>query len=468
MKNISKQRNSIKGALFGVAVGDALGGPVEFMSPEAIAQNYGRVSSMIGGGWLNLAPGEITDDTQMTLCVAEGIVESPGAPIEGIGRRFIQWANSGPKDIGGACASSISNARRMGGRTYPVPEMWQTAAELTQREAGRPVEGNGALMRTIFPGLYYRDHYQAEGWAIRIGKMTHAGSRSDEACILYTRMVNLATASESRPQDAQGVREFLMEHCRAVPEYAAAVKASIVTPASGGYVVDSMRIAVGSVANTGSFEEAVVEAVNLGGDADTNGAITGGLAGAWYGYDAIPEAWIAALAPDVRDTLNRLADAAVAVREGAIMDNVNISITPTEYVIASCNGCFARNYRTDDNRIGAFGEYAQDIYDVRIGSLVAHLCPKCLAVLEQQARHAQRNRALPEVFAIVKGSDFAPQIVKGKMEIVDDDINRVIVKIDAFTEKIYTFKTDDVQDFIFDTQAEAEARLVELTACPGE
>lgn len=146
--------------------------------------------------------------------------------------------------------------------------------------------------------------------------MTHAGPRSNEACILFTRMVNLATASESRPQDAQSVRDFLAEHCQAVPEYAAAVKASIVTPASGGYVVDSMRIAVGSIATTGSFEEAVIEAVNLGGDADTNGAITGGLAGAWYGYDAIPEAWIAALAPDVRETLNRLADAAVAAREG--------------------------------------------------------------------------------------------------------------------------------------------------------
>lgn len=307
--------NSIKGALYGVAVGDALGGPCEFMTREAIAQNYGRVSDMIGGGWLNLAPGEITDDTQMTLCVAEGIVEDPVDPIEAIGRRFIQWASSGPKDIGGACASSINNAKRLGGAS-PTAEMWMCAGELTQARGGRPVEGNGALMRTVYPGLFYADHYRSETWASQIGRMTHTGHRSNEACILFTRMVNLLTTSESRPQDAQSVRDFLAEHCQAVPEYAAAVKASIVTPASGGYVVDSMRIAVGSIATTASFEEAVIEAVNLGGDADTNGAITGGLAGAWYGYDAIPEAWIAALAPDVRETLNRLADAAVAAREG--------------------------------------------------------------------------------------------------------------------------------------------------------
>ena len=219
MKNNSKQRNSIAGALFGVAVGDALGGPVEFMSPEDIIRRHVCVSDMIGGGWLNLAPGEITDDTQMTLCVAEGIVENPTAPIEAIGRLFIQWANSGPKDIGGACRSSISNAKRLGGAlrgTSPTAEMWEHAGKLTQDQSGRPVEGNGALMRTVYPGLFYANPIQAELWAWRIGKMTHAGPRSNEACKIYSRMVHLATASESRPQDAQSVRDFLAEHCRAV------------------------------------------------------------------------------------------------------------------------------------------------------------------------------------------------------------------------------------------------------------
>lgn len=149
------------------------------------------------------------------------------------------------------------------------------------------------------------------------------------------------------------------------------------------------------------------------------------------------------------------------------MGDVKISIIPTEHVIASCNGCFARNFRTDDSRIGGVGEYVQDLYDVRIGSFVACLCPKCLGVLEQQARHARQNRALPEVFAIVKGGDFRPQVVKGKMEIVDTGA-RVIVRVDALTENVHTFKTEDIQDFIFDNKAEAEARLVELSARPAE
>ena len=143
------------------------------------------------------------------------------------------------------------------------------------------------------------------------------------------------------------------------------------------------------------------------------------------------------------------------------MDDVRISIAPTEHTIASCNGCFAQNYKSDH----MISKYVQDLYDVRIGSTVLRLCPNCLGVLEQKAGHMLRNRALPEVFAIVKGNGFSLQIVKGKMENIDAGA-RVIVKIDALTESVYTFKTEDIQRFIFDTQSEAEAQLAELTTHP--
>lgn len=306
-------KKRIAGALFGVAVGDALGGPVEFMGPDQIAAKYGRLDRMVGGGWLHLQPGEITDDTQMTLCVAEGIVEAPDDPVPAIGRRFIAWADAGPKDIGAACAHSIYNAQHAAGAS-PNAEQWEEAAKATERAQGRPVEGNGALMRTVYPALYYSGHLQAVLTAQRIAKMTHAGFRSTEACALYVRMVHLLTASESQ---AESPREFLAEHCRAVPGYyEAATRPDVVQGRLGGWVVDAMRIAVGSVATTDSFKEAVITAVNLGGDADTNAAITGGLAGAWYGYDAIPAEWIAAMAPDVRETLIRLTNAAYEARRG--------------------------------------------------------------------------------------------------------------------------------------------------------
>ena len=302
----------IAGALFGVAVGDALGGPVEFMNPAAIAAEHGRVDRMIGGGWLRLRPGEITDDTQMTLCVARGIVEAPEAPIQAIGRQFIQWADSDPKDIGAACAGSIWNAKRIGG-PEPTAEVWEAAGEATQAAQGRPVEGNGALMRTVYPGLFY-DTDEAHTWASKIAHMTHAGPRSTEACELYASMVNLLTAPAGYPQGIQTPQEFLAQSCAAIPEDLEAAQSGSAAHVSGGYVVDSMRIAVACVAGTRSFKEAVVSAVNLGGDADTNAAITGGLAGAWYGYDAIPPEWIECLDTDIREELGGLAGRAYSRR----------------------------------------------------------------------------------------------------------------------------------------------------------
>ena len=83
-------QDRIRGALYGVAVGDALGAPLEFMTAEEILAKYGApVREMVGGGWLSVVPGEVTDDTQMTLAVAEGIAENPENPIPAIGRRFI-------------------------------------------------------------------------------------------------------------------------------------------------------------------------------------------------------------------------------------------------------------------------------------------------------------------------------------------------------------------------------------------
>lgn len=303
-------RDRIAGALYGVAVGDALGGPLEFMSAAEINRQHGWVSTMLGGGWLGLRPGETTDDTAMTLAVAEGIMERPEAPIQSIGHRFIQWAESGPKDIGGACAGSIRNAKRIGGGA-PTADDWENAAAAYQLQVAAPVEGNGALMRTVYPALYYPNNAKAEYWAMKTAKMTHAGFRSTEACILYSRMVNLIIASKSEPQ---GPREFLKEHCEAVKEYRDAATSKEVAPAAGGWVVDSMRIAVSSTANTLSFREAVTMAVNLGGDADTNGAITGGLAGAIYGFQAIPMEWVSSLSKSDRERLDAAVEAAVKSR----------------------------------------------------------------------------------------------------------------------------------------------------------
>ena len=273
----------IRGALYGVAIGDALGGPLEFMSAAEIRQKHGRVTEMIGGGWLSLKPGETTDDTAMTLAVAEGILENPRDPYQAIGRRFIEWYRSGPKDIGNACRSSIQNAIDNGGD-------WWEAAHQTQARQRYPVEGNGALMRTIYPALYYTDKHDRQLYARGIALMTHAGKESTDLCEQY------------------------------VEEVHATIKGEILfwrLPISKptGYVVDSYNVAVNSITNNINFEESLIEAVNRGGDADTIGAICGGLAGAMYGYSSIPERWIIFLNEDLRKQLDRLAEAAYAQHE---------------------------------------------------------------------------------------------------------------------------------------------------------
>lgn len=289
------KRNRIKGALYGVAIGDALGGPLEFMSKEQIKRKHGTVTEMIGGGWLNLAPGEVTDDTQMTVAVIDGILQNPEKPIEAIGRNFIQWYKSGPKDIGGTCSRAINEAMRRGGDS-PTYDNWMAAGQEVRRQSNGMNAGNGALMRTIYPALYYTDPKQAQTISVLIGNMTHFNDVSMASCDLYVDIVHKLIAGDT--------------------EVARKKIGSTVTTLKGhrnptGYVLDSLVYALTATTETASFDDAVIWAVNQGGDADTIGAIAGGLAGAIYGYEAIPQRWIDALSPDIKAILDHATDRAV-------------------------------------------------------------------------------------------------------------------------------------------------------------
>lgn len=304
---MKRLKDKIAGTLYGVVTGDALGAPLEFMSKEEISRKHGRVTEMIGGGWLNVMPGEVTDDTQMTLAVAEGITEDPDNPIQAIGKRFIAWAKSGPKDIGGTCSMSIRWAAFLGQNDAPDEAKWFEASKYTCKANGGRSGGNGALMRTVYPGLYYTDTTVAIETAGAIAQMTHWDKKSTEACNLYTEMIHLIIESVNKEQALQIIKDVLQGS-----EYGLKTRKQL-NPT--GYVVDSFNCALHSIAATGTFEEAIIEAANLGGDADTIAAITGGLAGAIYGYNEIPVRWIQTLDPGIRKQLDKLVDAAVKNRE---------------------------------------------------------------------------------------------------------------------------------------------------------
>lgn len=309
--------NKISGALYGVAAGDALGAPLEFMSAAEITRKYGSaVKDMIGGGWLNVEPGEVTDDTQMTIAAALAIAMHPEEPEPYAGQYFAEWAMGGPKDIGGTCRSAITNALQMMTQRPELKDckglapydLWARASQLTAEQNGHRSAGNGALMRTVYPGLYYPDRDRAADVADRIGLLTHWDDLSREACVLYTDMLHLITSSNKPTAELWDDAEKCLEGTKYQKVHQREVKPS-------GFVVDSFKCALWCIRNTKSFESALIKAVNLGGDADTIGAITGGLAGALYGYDAIPVRWRVMLDRKTRLTLSQLAGDAIISRQ---------------------------------------------------------------------------------------------------------------------------------------------------------
>lgn len=310
---VNIQRDKIAGALYGVAVGDALGAPLEFMSASEIKNKYGIVTDMIGGGYRDLKPGETTDDTAMTLAVAEGIIENPSNPIPCIGRKFIQWVESGPKDIGSICKMSIDNVRRLKGN-YFTSEQWSQAAQETNDFTGGMTAGNGALMRTIYPALFYTDEIKAYSITGLQNDMTHYSGESRYACMLYTKIIHYFLFSEtmnySNREKLIGLNSLLSMTLYNAYNLERDIRyIDIIKPNS--YVVNSFKYALYSLYYRGSFEDTLVAAVNFGGDADTIGAICGGMAGALYGFEAIPDRWTSALSDLDRRRIDFAIEAAI-------------------------------------------------------------------------------------------------------------------------------------------------------------
>ncbi|MCZ8523152.1 MULTISPECIES: ADP-ribosylglycohydrolase family protein [Paenibacillus] len=283
----------IRGGLYGLAAGDALGGTTEFMTRAEIRKQYGRLTEMIGGGVWDLEPGEVTDDTMMTLCVAEGILECPEDPMGAIGERFLAWYRSDPKDIGNIIRRAL---QRYEGN-------WFEAAFVTDQDLGGFSAGNGSLMRCLPAALIYSDRERMDAVTRMQSKMTHWDDRCSEACVLYNRMAyRLLQGEELRPVLASETAGTI---------YAQALAGE---PDCGptGYVEDTFRWVLHILNTTANFAEAVQEAANLGGDADTIGAIAGGLAGVHYGYSGIPAAYAGTLL--VKERLDELAERIAVIR----------------------------------------------------------------------------------------------------------------------------------------------------------
>ena len=302
-------RNLIKEALLGVAVGDALGVPVEFVSRGTRRDD--PVTGMREKGTHNQPAGTWSDDTSLTLCLAEMLCKPYS--LKTLAGYFINWkeyafytAGGYVFDIGIATSLAIQNMA--------------TGAE--PKSAGGKEEfsnGNGSLMRILPLVFYIKDKPIAERFSITrdVSSLTHGHIRSVIACFIYLEYARLLISGRDKVAAYEEMRasvaEFLAknEEC---PEdevnkfhrilelkvgnfdVAPLRNANIDEIYSTGYVVDTLEASLWCLLQTSTYKDAGLRAVNLGDDTDTTGAVTGGLAGLLYGNAAVPEEWLQVLA----------------------------------------------------------------------------------------------------------------------------------------------------------------------------
>jgi ADP-ribosyl-[dinitrogen reductase] hydrolase len=276
-------RDRALAALLGGAIGDALGATVEFMTPGEIRAQYGVLSDIQGGGWLKLAPGQVTDDTQMALCIARSI-DAGGWSVRDIAERFATWLKSRPVDVGNTCRRGIRRYLLDGSLAGP-------------RNDGDA--GNGAAMRMAPVAIAcLADSVLLEQWSLEQGHITHHHPLSDAACLLVGRLLHLACIGCSK--------ERMRRQALALTEEYRSFRFDPYRGLATAYVADTLQTVLHYFFSTRSFEECVVSTVNQGGDADTTGAIVGAIAGAYYGLSSIPQRWLKRLDPGVRDELEHL------------------------------------------------------------------------------------------------------------------------------------------------------------------
>jgi ADP-ribosyl-[dinitrogen reductase] hydrolase len=282
---LAERADRAAGVLVGMAAGDALGAGYEFQRPP-----FGDIA-MIGGGLGDFAPGEWTDDTSMAVCIAQVTATGP-VDRAAIGDRFLEWARSGPADIG------ISTGAVLGRADHGADLPAAAAAHLIANPRGGA--GNGALMRTAPVALaHLGDDDGIARSAREVASLTHADPLAGDSCVLWCVAIDRAV----REQRLDGVRDGLaLLPAERRPRWAEAIDDATTRPPGAftpnGYTVTALQAALAAVHQTpvpddpaGHLPRALDAAVRIGDDTDTVAAIAGALLGARWGASAIPTTW---------------------------------------------------------------------------------------------------------------------------------------------------------------------------------
>lgn len=278
-----------RGALLGLAAGDALGTTLEFRPPGT----FDPISEMVGGGPFNLKPGQWTDDTSMALCLAESLVEQQGFDLTDQLTRYVRWYRFGYLSSTGHCFD-IGNTIRQ------ALHQFEQTGDPYSGQTHPHSAGNGSIMRLAPVPLVYA--WQPDLAIEKSGessRTTHATQAAVDACRYLGALLVGAVSGETK--------EVLLSsrYCPvpgywgsnpltpAIDKIATGTFKSLSPPAikGSGYVVDSLEAALWAFWHSDSFREGCLMAINLGDDADTTGAVYGQLAGAYYGASSIPATW---------------------------------------------------------------------------------------------------------------------------------------------------------------------------------
>ncbi|MDA9773840.1 ADP-ribosylglycohydrolase family protein [Saprospiraceae bacterium] len=313
------ESNKVIDALIGVAVGDAVGVPYEFSSRDKMKSN--PATGMIGYGTYNQPEGTWSDDSSLTFCLAESLVT--GYNLKEISENFIKWkmeaywsARGKVFDIGSTTSKAISRLSQI------IND--NNLEELKQQKfyGDESDNGNGSLMR-IIPLLFYikgksiKEQFE-KVW--EISALTHRHIRAAMSCLIYLKFAEKLLAGKDKEiaysEMRTEIQNFWDEMDFSINErehFAKIIKndirqTKIEDLKSGGYVIEVLESSIWFFLNNDSYEETILSIINIGHDTDTSAAITGGLAGIYYGLKGIPEYWVISIArmEDIFALANRL------------------------------------------------------------------------------------------------------------------------------------------------------------------
>jgi len=274
------------GAYMGMAIGDALGATVEFMTPREIHNMYGMHRKIIGGGWLKLKPGQVTDDTGMSLALGDSIITANGFNTKAAADAFADWLKSKPVDCGATC--------RRGIRRY----MLDGSLEAPPNDGDA---GNGACMRNLSVTLAtLGDDKEFVAGTLAQCRITHHHPLSDAASLALGRMTQQLIMGGGIKACRLIANTLISSH--------PAFRFDPYPKRASAYIVDTVQTVLYFFFRTDSFESCVTQVVNQGDDADTTGALAGMLTGAAYGVQDIPAYWLKRLDPEVALTIEAQTD----------------------------------------------------------------------------------------------------------------------------------------------------------------